>query len=116
MAALLHELEDLRPSLLLIQVHVNCAARRATLIGAHSIDRARTVVDGTVYVGSNNHRLYALDASTGFERRTYTTGGAVRSSPAVVDGTVYVGSNDGIGKNDATLFALDAVTGAVPAS
>ncbi|MCX4426009.1 PQQ-binding-like beta-propeller repeat protein [Streptomyces mirabilis] len=76
MAALLHELEDLRPSLLLIQVHVNCADRRATLIGAHSIDRARTVVDGTVYVGSN----------------------------------------DGIGKNDATLFALDAVTGAVPAS
>lgn len=53
-AALLYELEDLRPPLLLIQVHINCADRRATLIGAHSIDRARTVVDSTVYVGSND--------------------------------------------------------------
>ncbi|MEU1434586.1 PQQ-binding-like beta-propeller repeat protein [Streptomyces sp. NPDC005775] len=49
-------------------------------------------------------------------QRTHTTGGAARSSPAVVDGIVYVGSNDGIGKIDATLFALDANTGAGHAS
>ncbi|MFD6327222.1 hypothetical protein ACFWOL_31310 [Streptomyces sp. NPDC058442] len=30
----------------------------------------------------------------------------------VVRGTVYVGSNDGIGMNDATVFALDAASSA----
>jgi serine/threonine-protein kinase len=51
-------------------------------------------VGGTVYVGSNDDKVYALDAATGHVRWTYTTGGSVFSSPAVVGGTVYVGSND----------------------
>jgi len=50
---------------------------------------------GTVYVGSSDGHLYALDASTGEERWSFETDGEVISSPAVVDGTVYVGSNDG---------------------
>jgi len=52
------------------------------------------VVDGTVYIGSRDNRVYALDAATGRERWTHETGGDVHSSPAVVDGTVYVGSWD----------------------
>jgi len=53
-----------------------------------------TVVSGTVYVGSDDDSLYAIDAETGDEEWNYTTGDDVRSSPTVVDGTVYVGSYD----------------------
>ena len=56
---------------------------------------------GTVYVGSDDHKVYALDAATGHLRWTYTTGGAV-SGPAVAGGTVYVGSGDH------KVYALDA--------
>jgi hypothetical protein len=49
--------------------------------------------DGTVYVGSADHHLYAID-STGTLKWRYLTGD-VSSSPAVgSDGTIYVGSGD----------------------
>lgn len=63
------------------------------------------VVEETVYIGSNDGRLYALDMSTGEEEWTFETDGPVVSSPAVVDGTVYIGSTDH------TVYALDAETG-----
>ncbi|QPV61847.1 PQQ-binding-like beta-propeller repeat protein [Halosimplex litoreum] len=69
------------------------------------------VVDGTVYVGSNDGHLYALDAASGEQEWAYGTGSdpdsreEVMSSPAVVDGTVYVGSHD------AALHAVDAESG-----
>jgi len=72
-----------------------------------TVQSSPVVVDGLVYVGSNDHRLYALDAATGTPRWIHRTGAAVRSSPAVVDGTVYVGSWDG------KVSALDAATGAL---
>lgn len=50
--------------------------------------------DGVVYVGSNDHHLYAMTAASGSEVWRYPTGGAVTSSPAIGDGLVYVGSND----------------------
>ncbi|MBI2250314.1 MAG: PQQ-like beta-propeller repeat protein, partial [Brevundimonas diminuta] len=51
--------------------------------------------DGTVYVGSWNNNLYALNPD-GSTKWSYPTGGSVESSPAIAaDGTVYVGSNDG---------------------
>jgi len=52
------------------------------------------VVDGVAYVGSDDGKVYALDASTGDVIWSYATGGKVYSSPAVVDGVVYVGSYD----------------------
>lgn len=64
-----------------------------------------TEADGTVYVGSRDNNLYALDAATGKKEWIFQTGGAVESSPTVVDGIVYVGSHD---KN---LYAVDAATG-----
>ena len=50
-------------------------------------------VDGsTPFVGSNDKKMYALDAATGAEKWSYTTGAAVRSSPAVSsDGTAILG-------------------------
>jgi outer membrane protein assembly factor BamB len=63
------------------------------------------VVDGSVYIGSQDYKLYALDAETGAKRWEYETGSWVESSPAIAKGVVYVGSNDG------RLYALDAGSG-----
>jgi outer membrane protein assembly factor BamB len=63
------------------------------------------VANGVVYVGSEDHSLYALSAATGAKLWSYTTGDTVDSSPAVANGVVYGGS-------DAGGYALDAATGA----
>jgi outer membrane protein assembly factor BamB len=70
------------------------------------------VVDGVVYVASDDSKLYAFDAAgvrncSGTPKTcsplwTATTGGSVSSSPAVVNGVVYLGSND------SKLHAFDA--------
>ena len=65
------------------------------------------VVNGVVYVGSDDNNLYALNATTGALLWKYTTGGQVESSPAVANGVVYVGSDD------RNLYALNATTGAL---
>ena len=70
-----------------------------------SIHSSPAVTDGTVYVGSRDFKLYALDAATGAKRWEYKTGSWVESSPAIVNGVVYFGSNDG------KLYALDAHSG-----
>jgi outer membrane protein assembly factor BamB len=50
--------------------------------------------NGTIYVGSNDNKLYAINPN-GTQKWAFTTGGDVLSSPAVgSDGTIYVGSND----------------------
>jgi hypothetical protein len=64
------------------------------------------IVDGVIFVGSYNGKfLCALNASSGVQIWSYTTGGYVQSSPAVAGGIVYVGSED---KN---MYALNATTG-----
>jgi outer membrane protein assembly factor BamB len=57
--------------------------------------------DGTLYIGSDDGRLYAFDRDGG-EQWGFATGAAVTASPAVgADGTIYVGSADGF------LYAVD---------
>jgi len=56
------------------------------------VDSSPAVANGVVYVGSEDHNVYALDARTGAKRWVYTTGYLVTSSPAVANGVVYVGS------------------------
>ncbi len=66
----------------------------------------------TVYVGSNDTSLYAVDADTGQAAWTFTEpAGQVIGSPTVVDGTVYVGT--GVAETDTpgALYAIDADTG-----
>jgi outer membrane protein assembly factor BamB len=65
-----------------------------------------TVVDGTLYIGSGDQHVYALDARTGTERWRFATGDVVHATPAVANGLVYIGSWD------RNLYALDASTGA----
>jgi outer membrane protein assembly factor BamB len=68
---------------------------------------AATVAGGTVYIGSADKRLYAVDAASGRERWRFETGDIVRSTPAVDRGIVYFGSRDH------NVYAVDARTGAL---
>ncbi len=53
--------------------------------------------DGTVYIGSDDGNLYAIDPETGLEKWRFLTGAEIQSSPAVgTDGTIYFGSLDNI--------------------
>jgi outer membrane protein assembly factor BamB len=67
---------------------------------------------GMVFVGSQDGKVYALNATTGKQIWNYTTGlfmgmfhGSVLSSPAVDGGVVFVGAYDG------KVYALNATTG-----
>lgn len=64
-----------------------------------------SVWNGTVYFGSGDKNIYALDTNTGILKWKFQTGDVVHSSPAIADGTLYVGSWD------TYLYALDASTG-----
>jgi outer membrane protein assembly factor BamB len=81
------------------------ASVRWTYMTTASIDSPPAVADDSVYIGSDNGYLYALDADTGKLRWKFKTEGPIESRPAVADGTVYIGSDDG------NLYALDADTG-----
>ena len=70
-----------------------------------SVSSSPTVVDKTVFVGSNDNNLYAVAADTGEQEWAFETFLFVYSSPTVVDGTVFVGSTDG------NLYAVAADTG-----
>ena len=63
------------------------------------------VVDGWVYVGSADGKVYALAADTGNINWMFETGQKVRATPTVDGGILYIGSWDG------TIYALDALTG-----
>src|SRR5271157_1477457 len=72
---------------------------------ANSVESSPAVSGGRVYVGSDDHKVYCLDAVMGSYIWNYTTASSVESSPAVADGRVYVGSDDG------NLYCLNAATG-----
>jgi outer membrane protein assembly factor BamB len=63
------------------------------------------VAAGSVYFGSGDGNVYALDAGSGAVRWKFHTGNVVHASPAVANDTVYVGSWDSY------FYALDAASG-----
>ena len=63
------------------------------------------VVDGSVYFGSGDGNVYALDANSGELRWKFKTGDVVHASPAFADGVVFVGSWDSY------FYAIDAKNG-----
>jgi outer membrane protein assembly factor BamB len=50
--------------------------------------------DGTVYVGSGDNKLYAINGKSGVKLWEFETGSVVYSPAIGSDGTVYVGSSD----------------------
>jgi outer membrane protein assembly factor BamB len=69
------------------------------------VQSSPAVSEGTVYIGSGDNHVYAIDRETGQEKWRFESGDGVNSSPAVAEGTVYVGSRDD------HLYAIDAETG-----
>jgi outer membrane protein assembly factor BamB/serine/threonine protein kinase len=69
------------------------------------IPSSPVIVNGMVYIGSQDHSFYALDANSGRRVWSYLTGGPIISTPAVINGVVYFGSLDN------SLYALNASTG-----
>lgn len=64
------------------------------------------VIDAeTVYVGSGDGNIYALDAASGALRWKFRTGNVVHASPAIANGMVYIGSWD------SNFYAIDAKSG-----
>ena len=64
-----------------------------------------TVSNGTVFFGSGDNNVYAINAADGREKWRFKTGNVVHASPAVANGVVYIGSWD------RNMYALDANTG-----
>ena len=60
------------------------------------------VLNGTVYFGSGDGNVYALDAASGAVKWKFQTGDVVHASPAIADGTLFIGSWDSY------FYALDA--------
>ena len=63
------------------------------------------VLDDTIYFGSTDGNVYALDIESGYMRWVHKTRGAINSVPVADEDTLYIGSNDGV------LYALDQETG-----
>ena len=65
------------------------------------------LANGVLYVGSNDNKVYALNAYTGEIKWHHGTWNFVSSAPTVANGVVYVESDDG------NFYALNAATGAL---
>jgi outer membrane protein assembly factor BamB len=63
------------------------------------------VVDGTLYVGSSDHKLYAIDDVYGEKKWEFDTGGKIWTSPVVEGGVVYVSNYN------RKLFAVSSADG-----
>jgi eukaryotic-like serine/threonine-protein kinase len=63
------------------------------------------VAGGSVYFGSGDGHLYALDAASGDLRWKFKTGDVVHASPALAEGVLFFGSWDSY------FYAVDAKTG-----
>ncbi|MDP7012075.1 MAG: PQQ-binding-like beta-propeller repeat protein, partial [Verrucomicrobiota bacterium] len=62
--------------------------------------------DGTVYVGSLDNKLYAINGKSGVKLWEFKTGDEVWALPSIgSDGTVYVGSDDN------KLYAINGKSG-----
>lgn len=66
-----------------------------------------TFAGGTVYVGTQDGSVHAIDARTGIRRWTRRLDGAIRTRPVVSGGAVYLQADDGF------LYKLAAASGAV---
>jgi len=88
------------------------------------ISSSPTLVDGTLYIGNNAGRLYAIDAATGHTLWTFGVPNPLMSAPIVFGDVVVVGEGDAqsmgtspaepirVGQGPSALIALDRRTGA----
>ncbi len=72
---------------------------------AGAIESSPLAVNGLLYFGSWDRRVYALNARTGKKRWSYETDDRIVGAPAYLNGTIFIGTNGG------HLYALNARTG-----
>jgi outer membrane protein assembly factor BamB len=72
---------------------------------AGPVESSPLLVKGTLYFGSWDHKVYAVDARTGRERWSYETSDQVNTSAAYGDGTVFIANDAG------EIYALGARSG-----
>jgi outer membrane protein assembly factor BamB len=70
-----------------------------------AVTSSPSAADGKVFVGSQDHYVYSLNARTGTLLWKFKTDGRIESSPAVSDGRLFIVSDDGF------LYSLNASTG-----
>ena len=71
-----------------------------------AVNSTPAILGDTIYAGSGDGHLYAVDRRTGAQRWKFDAGSGVASSPKIAGGTVYFTSRTN------TLFAVDATSGA----
>jgi outer membrane protein assembly factor BamB len=64
-------------------------------VGQAAIRSEPAVVFNSLYIGSEDGKVYSLDTTDGSRLWTGSTGGPIRSSPTAGPGLVYIGSEDG---------------------
>lgn len=69
------------------------------------IESSPLLLDGVLYFGSWDKKMYALDIETQEVEWTFETGDKIKSAPAYARGTIYFGSYDD------KVYAVDARTG-----
>ena len=77
-----------------VTIKANGSLKWSFTTGGSIYSSPAIALDGSIYFGSDDNKLYALNPD-GSEDWNYTTGGMVRSAPAIgADGSIYFGSND----------------------
>jgi outer membrane protein assembly factor BamB len=89
---------------------VQAFSSKGTEVWRHNLEEgifsSITVSEGTLYVGTDRSKIYAMNARDGRVRWTFNTDGRIFiSSPKVYRGTLFVGCYSG------TFFAVDARSG-----
>lgn len=70
-----------------------------------AVESSPLLLDGVLYFGTFDHKLYALNAKSKKVLWSFSTGDAVKGGPAYWNGSIFTGSYDG------KVYALDARTG-----
>ena len=78
---------------------------RWSFLTSGAVISSPSVWNNTVYVGSNDNDLYALNSTTGSLLWEFQTGAAIKDKPLIYNGNVYFGSND--------FYAVNGSTGAL---
>lgn len=63
--------------------------------------------EGEIWVGSLDHKVYALDAETGKENWAFETDGMVQSPPVLIDDVIIIGSGSEKGEQRGKVYAVD---------
>ncbi|MCL6582617.1 MAG: PQQ-binding-like beta-propeller repeat protein [bacterium] len=77
-------------------------------IGGEVYSSPIVALDGTIYIGSYDSKIYALKPDGSGVKWSYQAGGQVRSTPAIAsDGTIYAAAFDGL------VYALKSLNGSL---